>query len=65
MTFQTALAVDEDASFAMVSAEGVVNERAFGRYLRASVTVTRANGTDESFTFSLTGYIGFPPEEED
>jgi len=34
----------------------LVDEKSFGRFLRASVTVTETN--DAAHTFALTGYLG-------
>jgi hypothetical protein len=56
MTFTTAKAVNDNAIFAMVAAAAVVDEKTFGRYMRAGVAVTD-NGSDAIHQFKLTGYI--------
>jgi hypothetical protein len=49
--------VNPDAIFVAADAATVVSQCQFGRYLRASTTVTRATGTDDAFTFSLKAYV--------
>jgi hypothetical protein len=63
MTFEEDENVDPDSTFTLISSPGVVNQTMMFRFLRANVTVTRANGADESFTFSLKAYIAFDKVE--
>ncbi len=56
MTFVPGLALDPDGDWTMAAAANVVDEKAFGRYMRAGIAVTDA-GTDAIHQFKLTGYI--------
>ena len=55
--------VDPDSTFTMVPGAGVVAQAAIGRFLRVSYTIT--SDSDPEHTFSVSMYIGFPPEEDD
>lgn len=63
MTFVPDLQLNPDAVFPMVAAAGVVDEKAFGRYLRAQVICTETNSV--AHTLSLKAYIAHPVTDED
>ena len=56
MTFTTAPAVNADAIFVMVAAANVVDEKSFGRYMRACTLITDAD-TNARHSYKVTGYI--------